>query len=302
MDRPDALRLLNDGNPRERLAAARLLATVATGDDIEALELARRREADVWTRAALDKALRAVRGDPTRVEGSIETAFGHLDERQAFAEVYAQAVEETTQRIVHELKRIVGLARYYAKKELGAFESSRTKRELDRLVTLMDAVERLGRAASPPVLEEFDISVIARDIAEAEQNGSDVEVEFRGPQPLLVVGDPELLSLVVRNGIANAVEAVEALHPDEERRPIVINWNETDDDYWLAVLDRGCGLPPQRDLFELAVTTKDDHAGMGLALAYRATLSLQGTLTLESQEGGVTAYEMRWPKLKAGAG
>jgi signal transduction histidine kinase len=294
LDRSEALRLLSEGNARERLSSARFLSRAARPEDADALEAARRREPDVWTRSALDRALRALRGDPTRISGSVDAAYGEVDERQALAEVYAEAVEETTQRIVHELKRVVGFARYYAKKELTDFDASRTKRELDRLVALMDAVERLGRASAAPAFDEFNLGALIADVAEAEVNGHDVDVELIGPQPFLVRGDAELLTLVVRNGIANAVEATVAVD-DASSRPISVNWNATDTDYWLSILDRGCGLPPQRDLFELAVTTKSDHFGMGLTLAYRATLSLRGTLTLESRDGGITAYEMRWP-------
>jgi signal transduction histidine kinase len=295
MDRNEALQLITDGNPRQRLQAARFLAANAEEQDHAALQAARRREADVWISAALDRAIRRSQSGVTGREAS-RSVHADFDEEAAYAEVYAQAVEETTQRLVHELRRFVGTARFYAEEEIPDYDRSKTKTELNQLASLMDAVEKLGRAAAAPAIEEFDLGQLISSIADTARN-SRIGIELAGPQPLLCLGDRELVALVVRNGLINAIEASAALE-GSTLPPVVVNWNETDDDYWIVALDRGIGLPVKtRNLFEVAVTNKDGgHLGMGLALAERAALSMNGSLNLSERSGGGAHFEFRWPK------
>jgi len=157
----------------------------------------------------------------------------------------------------------------------------------------------LSQAAVAPILQEFDLSGLARGIVDIEMTGHRARVELAGSTPLLVIGDSTLVELTLANGIRNAIEAVEQLHTKlDDIPPVVINWGETDRDVWVAVLDKGAGPPLAIGrAFEIGSTTKEGHLGMGLATARQAVESLSGTVTLALRsEGGGARFEFRWPK------
>jgi signal transduction histidine kinase len=218
-----------------------------------------------------------------------------VEERQ-FADVHAQAIEETTATLVHELEPILGLEWLHATKEIADYPKSQTKRQLDRFESLLRAIDTLSRAASVPKIEEFDLAAVLRRVMSAEQRDL-VEIEVAGPEPMLVWGDVSLVELAVTNGVRNAVEASSGVGIDSPRKRVVVNWGETDKEYWIVVLDRGTGLPVNAvRMFDIGATTKQGHLGMGLALARRAVISLGGKLTVVEREDGGVRFECRWPK------
>ncbi len=101
------------------------------------------------------------------------------------------------------------------------------------------------------------------------------------------------MELIIENGLRNACEATVGVRADGL---VIVSWGETDRETWVTAVDEGPGLPPRRDLFQIAVTTKDGHLGMGLAISQRAALSMGGGLTLASRTGGGAFYEFRWPR------
>ena len=79
--------------------------------------------------------------------------------------------------------------------------------------------------------------------------------------------------------------------------PVVINWGVTGRDSWIAVIDRGVGLPDGSSrMTEPGVTTKAKgfHMGMGLAVALMALENMDGILTHRPREEGGVVAEMRW--------
>lgn len=294
MDHQQALRELRRGARDERLEAARFLISHATSSDLTRLNRAREREPDAYVTVALDDAIRHA---AERENESASTAFEPaIDERQAEADVYAEAVEDTSQMIVHELRRFVGLTRVAARSEIDDFDASETKARFDRLGSLMEAVERLGSAAATPSFEEFDLAGLVLDVRSTEAERFGLRVDHTGTSPLIVVGDPGLVELAVRNGLVNACESVSA-GPPEEQRPIVLTWGSTERDTWVAVLDRGDGLPEELvDPFAFAQSGKPEHLGVGLALAERAVATLNGVIDLTPRDGGGVSYLLRWPR------
>ena len=112
----------------------------------------------------------------------------------------------------------------------------------------------------------------------------------------MVTSDPALVRLVVCNGIRNALEAVATANPTEPHL-IIINWGETDVDYWVAILDRGAGIVGPLDAaFEIGKSTKQGHSGFGLAVARQAIETLGGTVRLEPGADGGARYEARWER------
>ena len=212
-------------------------------------------------------------------------------------DIYAEAVQETTQRLVHELEPILGTLRYYAGREIPSYAGSRTEQELARLESLLRAIATLSRAAAPPGLKEVNLAALVENTSKSASVGHSSAVQLVGRSPLIVLGDPSLIEVALANGLRNAIEASESAGA---AAPIIVTWDETDTDYYVVVLDRGPGLPLGADnIFEIGETTKKGHLGMGLALADRAVRTMKGKTVLSPREGGGVSYEFRWPKPEA---
>jgi signal transduction histidine kinase len=295
--REEALRVLRVGSAGERREAARTLAQLATSDDIATLQQARHRELDHYVRTALDDAL-ALTGERVaedRTETLAAERASQTEIAQTRSEIQAQALQETTYRIVHELRKAAGFVRDSASEEFEDFPHSRTYRDLETLHDLLDAVERLGQVAATPTINEFDLAGLILDTAVRVETDCGVQVEHTGPRPLLVSSDGALVELAVRNGLQNACEAVAQLE-ESDREPVVVGWNSTDRDFWVVVLDTGPGLPRNgRDPFTFADSQKQGHLGVGLALARQAARTLHGEITLTPRDGGGMAFEFRCP-------
>ena len=65
----------------------------------------------------------------------------------------------------------------------------------------------------------------------------------------------------------------------------------------VAVKDNGAGIPPENlaRLFEPFFTTKPDGTGLGLPITRRIILEHRGTITVESQPGQGTAFQVLLP-------
>jgi len=162
---------------------------------------------------------------------------------------------------------------------------------------LIDAVDRLSKAAAVPVLSDFDLGLLVRDVVAAEEGRHQAcQVLAEGPDSLIVRTDANLLRLIVHNAIGNACEScTEVL--EEEPPPVTVTWGETDTDVWISVLDRGAGLSEGGLPFEFGRTTKTGHDGVGLALARQAADSITASITLENRLAGGAAFELRWHRI-----
>src|SRR5262249_55115588 len=227
----------------DRLRAARYLAKHARLEDHPALQKALARENVVWVKGALRQGVD--RCTTLRLNVSEDSNPTEIEDDAAdIGDVYAQAIEDVTQRLVHEIEPIIGAARYYASKEIVGYEGSGTRRELDRLESLLQAINTLSRAAGAPVIRECNLAEQIKLVADSENVAHSIKLEFAGPSPLIVETDDSLVKLVVANGLRNAIEATEFVGNIEEvPNRIVISWGETDRDYWIAIVEWGPGLP-----------------------------------------------------------
>jgi signal transduction histidine kinase len=152
---------------------------------------------------------------------------------------------------------------------------------------LLDAGRLAARSARSPS-RPISLAAVAREAARAararEPAGARVEVEV--PEPLLAMGEEQLLVQVCTNLVVNAVQAVEPGRADGRVRV----WGEKlAGGVRLVVEDNGAGMSEeiQRRLFEPFFTTKPPGTGTGLGLAVSRGLvtSLGGDLRFESQPG-----------------
>jgi signal transduction histidine kinase len=99
------------------------------------------------------------------------------------------------------------------------------------------------------------------------------------------VGDAEAVTIVA-NLIENAVEAVATMPPHRRRVSVRITQNRKA--VTITVRDWGPGVEPgsEKRLFARGRTTKDGHAGIGLALVSDAIASVNGTISVKRFDNG----------------
>lgn len=311
----------------ERLRAARFLARIATNTDRNRLAKIRMAERNSWVRQALDQALKRSGMCSSAVAATTaeEVAETPLD-THLYEEIRAQATEETSAMLLHELRPLVGFLDAAAAAEIGHYACSRTKVFVGRVQSFLNAIDRLRKASAAPAIQEFNLTDIVNRVAadeaaqgratldrlklEAEEaTGSDGVIELNSQQttirvmldrsePVFTTGDPALVEMAVANALRNAIEA--SLEVQEEvRGDVILNWGVTDTDSWVVVLDEGCGLPSGWDrITEPGISTKSKslgHLGMGLPIAQRSIQSMQGEIRLSPQAGAGVSCEIRWP-------
>jgi signal transduction histidine kinase len=296
MTREEALEGLMSSSEHSRGQAARALADVGTAGDVDHIQVALRAEVVAYVRSALQDTLK-------RLAENAEPIVAIKDEAPAVSEdirqqIYGQAVEWVTGFVLHEIASPIGLARLSGKIELAdRWEGSATKRHLETVHRIFDAIELLKNAAAVPRPQEFDFASMFDELVDAETPRALPWISAIGPKPFLIKGDPALIRLVVGNGLRNAVEAVEAVGIEPNPHSVTINWGETDVDYWYSVLDQGIGLVgPTETAFEVGNSTKRNHSGFGLAIARQAVETMSGALTLQPAREGGAVYLARWRK------
>ena len=289
MTRESALEQLNDPSSDVRLRAARELAALALEVDEPALRRRRRVESVPWVRTAIEEALASISSSPAA--GSEEPISDEGGEEVDVASEYLEGVRLTTDRLVHELRSIVGTLRYWAEREHPSYGGSGTERQIDRLRRCLKAIDYVGKVARSPTVEQFDLSQLIADEISAVTGLNDVTTLI-GPQPFISIGDRGVVGLVLSNALRNAAES-----GGDQPPAVHVNWGETEIEYWVAVFDRGPGLPQEPEaLFDFGSTTKQEHVGAGLAIVGQAAVALKGTVTLSEEADGTTKFEFRWPR------
>ena len=95
----------------------------------------------------------------------------------------------------------------------------------------------------------------------------------------LVAADQAQIEQVLLNLIVNGMDAMHET-PESERELTVETRMSGADMVEVAVIDRGCGIPPERlaELFDSFFTTKADGMGVGLSIARWIVLAHGGRI------------------------
>lgn len=296
-----ALARLRSESESTRLEAARELRKNASSLSAEAqveVGAAFAKEDVPWVRGVLAEILALGVGE---LEEPTSIAAPRWDEQieGADPEVARQAVNVSTNRVLHEVAAVVGRARVAAAEDFAEFRGSETERQLQFLSDVCDGLRVLASATGNPQVEEFDLRAELIALADRVSGSLEIPVPIRveGPGPVFMVrSDRTLLDLTIRNLLANAAEATESLGTPEERA-VTITWGISGDSIQISIIDRGPGPPPfLATRSRVGVSTKVGHPGYGLATASEAMRSLGGEVFIRRNDrGGATAL-IRWPE------
>ncbi len=294
MTREKALEILSSGSAHDRLKAARFLAHNSNPSDLQILRDALKSETVSYVCTRLRLAIKRLSHSSSPVD---EDALGEVEiPSDVRGQIRNEVTREVTGQLLHEIASPLGLIASAATREISEYEDSKTKKHVDALKRIFEAIEQLKCATAVPKPQEFDLAKLLIEIVSEPIGSSSVEVSLLGTKPMLITSDPALLRLAISNGIRNAAEAV-ICSSGEEPHPIIVNWGETDVDYWVAVLDRGPGVVgPIESAFDIGKTTKKEHSGFGLAIARQAVETLGGVCMLQPAKEGGARFEIRWER------
>jgi PAS domain S-box-containing protein len=177
---------------------------------------------------------------------------------------------------------------------------------LDRIVRdanrAADVIRRIRaflkqRPASPTRtrLDEAVSEVLAMVRTEMHTRGVSARVALAADLPA-VAADRIQVQQVVLNLVINAIEAMSAVD-DRERTVEIETGRQGADTVYLAVRDRGVGVPPgQQDrIFDAFHTTKPHGLGMGLAISRSIVEGYGGRLWSTSNEGPGATFQFTLP-------
>lgn len=300
MEENEALKLLKSGSAVDRLRGARALRHLDASCRQRELRSLLDQETDAWVRLALSAVVEPVSTVHTK-RSSWES--GPQDAALFAGDIRAQTTRELIAMVVHELDPLVGTLRLASQRDSRSSDKSAMSQAISRIQSFLNALQALYRAYALPTVTDFSLSdLVVETIASVlderrERSAKPISISPARSDPIAASGDCDLLRLALVNILRNALEATE-LAKASRTQPVVVNWGCTDRDAWIAVFDRGVGLPGGSfRMGQPGVSTKDKslHRGMGLAVSHRALQSMNGLLSHRPREGGGVVTEMRWP-------
>lgn len=227
-------------------------------------------------------------------------------------------VGELSAEMIHDLNNPLCVLQGYLELLKGSIHSKRhlpldEEREfLDVIREQFDRCIRLTRSflnfARQPGLqwERTNVNDLLRDtlnLLNARLKEKRLKLELELAPELPVVWTPRSsLQQVVFNLALNAVQAMESKGSSLTIRTRLVPAPQpgAPPEIELSVIDDGPGVPAaiRERIFEPFFSTKDKDkgTGLGLAICRRVAASLDGELTLVSQEGEGTAFHLRFPQ------
>lgn len=173
--------------------------------------------------------------------------------------------------------------------------------EVDRTNGLVTRFLEFARPLELKPVQAELTAVLDRAIAQLERNAAHYEVTvYKNYSPDLppFEFDPELLERVFYNLLLNAAQA------SPPGGVITVKTRAIAGTAEVAVIDRGCGIPPEKReaIFNPFVTTKPDGVGLGLAIVSKIVDLHGGTITVESEPGKGSVFRVYLPMSRPSSG
>ncbi len=213
--------------------------------------------------------------------------------------------------ISHELKTPIGAISLLSEALIDASDdpvavqkfSKSLRKESKRLTSLIKDVVQLSRIQSAEVVANAEVVDLSTVVMEALDRNSyraearNVKITYDAPEGLEVIGDPEMLTVAVKNLIENAI-----LY-SEEGAPVGVGLRQADDVAEIAVTDSGLGIPQedQSRIFERFYRVDPSRSrstggtGLGLAIVKHVASTHNGEVKLFSKPGVGSTFTLRIP-------
>jgi signal transduction histidine kinase len=166
-------------------------------------------------------------------------------------------------------------------------ETSRLRDILDDFLRYAGQLE-LDR--QPTDLNELLEDLVDFFLPQAQQQKAKVRLR-RSDAPLIAPVDPRLIKQAVLNLMLNALQAM------PEGGDLILSASKEDGVALIDIIDTGKGIPPEAidKIFQAYYTSKKGGTGLGLAMTQRIIKEHGGHLTVKSEVGKGSDFQLRLP-------
>ena len=212
--------------------------------------------------------------------------------------------------VSHELKTPISVIQNYAQllqaRDLSEEDRQEYTRAISdasiRLSALISNILRLNRLENQklaPAAKEYDLSSQLTECIlgfESIWEEKDVEIAPDIEDDIMICSDQELLSIVWNNLLSNAFKFTET------GGTVAISLKDEDGYAVVSIKDTGCGMSPEtaKHIFDKFYQGDTSHStqgnGLGLALARRIMDITGGEISVESQPGEGSTFNVRLRK------
>jgi signal transduction histidine kinase len=206
-----------------------------------------------------------------------------------------RAVGELASAVAHDLNNLSGIV-VMALSAVNGIDAqnqqtiSRAERANQAIGELSRRLQRIARSGSDPKSGAVDLRQLVDDIVVlirpiCREDG--IRLSLSAPnEPVIVQGDQTMVRQAAMNVVLNARDAVKSVAA--ERRAIDIVIAASGGEVQLEVRDQGPGVPPEliEQIFHPFVTTKEGHAGLGLATVQSSMKHFGGRVEIVDPPGG----------------
>jgi two-component system nitrogen regulation sensor histidine kinase NtrY len=248
--------------------------------------------------------------------GELATAFNRMtrelnEQKERLVQTERVAAwRELARRLAHELKNPLFPLQLTVENLLRArqqspeqFEetfqesSSTLLAEIANLKTIISRFSEFSRMPQPH-LQSIDLNEIVQNVARLFQaqlhtpGRPAIECKLELAESMKpTAADPELMHRVLSNLVLNAMDAM------PEGGTLTLRTRQNDDHAFIDVSDTGTGLTPEEcdRLFTPYYTSKTHGTGLGLAIVQSVVTDHGGRVSVRSQTGRGTTFEIQLP-------
>ncbi len=291
MNKQELFEIIEKGLSSEKLVAIANLRDLVDYDDLDNLRRISENEDDMFVKNAIKKIINKINSPQQNENEVINTELNAFDFNK---KVKAEAIEWVSGTIIHELSKYVAQIQLEAQAEVEDYHNSNVKNKIDKFIEVFDAISDLKKANNLNNFINFDLHDYILDFIEQEYFEHLDYIALIGVKPFNINSSKGLISLVFKNGLKNAIEAV-SIKNIEDRRISIILGNKSSE-YWISIIDNGPGLSEnsKNKLFNIGISTKESHIGFGLAIAEQAIQTLNGQIELNNSDKGGAEFKMCW--------
>ncbi|MCK4637124.1 MAG: PAS domain S-box protein, partial [Methanomicrobia archaeon] len=223
----------------------------------------------------------------------IQSVARDITERKKSEELLKKQKEELsafTYTVSHNLKNYITIIQSYARflllKKEGAKENTQkiidVTKKMNEFVTRQLELADAGRAIGEP--KEVDLNTVVDEI------GKMYSIEIHPEYLPTITGDPRRLREVFNNLIDNAIK-----HGGADR--IEISSEKKKNSYVICVKDNGRGIPKEDIDKIFDIWYSKTGTGFGLAIVKKIVEAHGGSISVKSEEGKGTIFEIVLPKM-----